>query len=80
MKDALKARMAKQIVQGLLLVVMVLYFITGLGITQFRIVESVTFGLLTKPLAFQIHNYLWIPFVILLALHIYHRTRKRDST
>ena len=80
MKDILKSRLAKQIVQVLLLIVLALYFITGLGITQFRIVESVTLGLLTKPLSFKMHDYLWIPFVVLLLLHIYQGMGKRNNT
>ena len=63
--------MVKRIVRWLLLTTTVLYLVTGFGITQFRIVESLTFGFLTKSLAFQLHNNLWIPFVILLVLHIY---------
>jgi len=75
MKDILKQNLAKQIVHWLLMAVVVVYFITGFGITEYRIVESLTLGLLTKPLAFKIHNNLWIPLVILLVMHIYQRTR-----
>ncbi len=60
----------KRIVHWLLAIVIVLYLITGFGITEFRTVEALTFGLLTKNLAFKTHNYLLIPFVILLILHI----------
>jgi cytochrome b subunit of formate dehydrogenase len=60
----------KRIVNWLLALTSVIYLITGFGITQFRVVESLTFGLLTKNLAFRIHNILWIPFLILLILHI----------
>jgi len=77
-KNVLKARLARRIVHWLLLAVVALYFISGLGITQFRAMESVTVGLLTKPLSFQMHNFLWIPFVILLALHIYQATGKHS--
>ena len=62
--------LTKKIIQYLLLVVTMLYIISGFGITEFRIVESITFGLLTKKLAFEIHEYLWIPFAVLLALHV----------
>ena len=79
MIEALRSRLAKQIVQVLLLLVLTLYFVTGLGITQFRIVESVTLGLLTKPLAFKMHDYLWVPFVVLLLLHIYQGIGKRNN-
>ena len=45
------------------------HMISGFGITESRIVESTTFGLFTKKLTFEIHEYLWIPFTVLLALH-----------
>jgi hypothetical protein len=54
----------------LLLVLAVLLVITGLGITEYRIVESATFGLLPKALAFQLHTLLWIPFLAVLAVHL----------
>ena len=46
------------------------FLVTGFGITEFRVVEALTFGLLTKNLAFRIHENLWIPLVVLLVLHI----------
>ena len=61
----------KSIIRWLLLAVVIAYVISGFGITEFRAVESLTFGLLTKPLAFKIHDILWVPFLILLALHIW---------
>ena len=57
-------------VHWLLLAVVLLYIITGFGISQFRVIESITFGLLTKNLAFRIHDNLWIPFLVLLIMHI----------
>ena len=79
-------RLIKIITHWLLLVVVIAYIISGFGITEFRIVESITFGLLTKRLAFEIHEYLWIPFVVLLAIHVLlpsvrkrlHLTKKPD--
>lgn len=53
-----------------LLLVTLFYLLTGFGITQFRIVQAITLGLLTKPLAFTLHDILWIPFLVLLALHV----------
>lgn len=55
----------------LLTVVAIVYLITGFGITEYRIVETLTFGLLTKSLAHQIHLSLEIPFITLLVLHIW---------
>jgi cytochrome b subunit of formate dehydrogenase len=71
MKNILKENLARQVVHWLLLAALVLYLLTGFGITQFRVVEQATFGLLSKNLAFYIHNGLLIPFIVLLILHIY---------
>lgn len=62
--------MAKKVIPWLLLAVMALYILTGFGITQFRTVEAMTFGLLTKNLSFKMHNALTIPFAVLLVAHI----------
>lgn len=61
---------AKRIIRWALLIVTLLYMVTGFGITEFRTVESLTFGLLDKVWAFRIHNNLEIPFITLLALHV----------
>ena len=61
----------KKIIRWLLAVVIVLYLISGVGITEFRTVETLTFGLLTQALAFKIHNNLEIPFIILLGGHVF---------
>ena len=76
MKNVLKQNLTKRLVQCLLLVVIILYIITGFGITEYRTVELLTFGSLTKSLSFKIHNNLIIPFIILLGLHVYQRARK----
>ena len=60
----------KKTVPWLLLAVLAFYILTGFGITQFRTVEAITFGLLTKNLSFRIHNALTIPFAVLLVVHI----------
>ena len=54
----------------LLLTLSLLLVVTGLGITQYQIVEAATFGLLGKALSFQLHDILWIPFLIVLAAHM----------
>jgi cytochrome b561 len=64
-------RLMKGTIHWLLTVVVIIYLITGFGITEYRIVESLTFGLLTKSLAYKIHINLEIPFIILLILHIW---------
>jgi hypothetical protein len=47
-----------------------LYIITGFGITQYRIVGALTFGLLGKALSTKIHSYLIYPLLIFLILHL----------
>lgn len=67
-----RRRLIGKIIQWLLLAVAVVLLISGLGITEYRIVETLSFGLITKNVAHQIHTApgLWIFFVVLLALHI----------
>ena len=60
----------RMIVGWLLFVLALLLVVTGLGITEYRTVEAVTFGLLPKNLAFQLHNLLWIPFLAVLIAHL----------
>ena len=60
----------RRAVGWLLLVLALLLVITGLGITAWQIVEAATFGLLGKALSFQLHSLLWIPFLLVLALHL----------
>ncbi|MFH1562132.1 MAG: hypothetical protein ABIF11_01745, partial [Nitrospirota bacterium] len=56
----------------LLAIMIILLVITGFGITEFRIIEVLTFGLLTKNLAHQIHASpaLWLSFLVVMGLHI----------
>lgn len=75
------------VVRWLLLAVTIVFIISGLGITEFRTVESFTFGLLDKTLAFKIHIKLWIPFLIMLILHVcmkyvfrYMKSRINENT
>jgi cytochrome b subunit of formate dehydrogenase len=64
----------------LLLAVTALFLISGFGISDYRIVESLTLGLLTKNLSFRIHSNLSILLVALLGLHIYLvYSRRRDG-
>ena len=70
MKNTPTPDLVKRIIHWSLLTVTVIYFITGFGISEFRTVEALSFGLLTKSLAFKMHDSLWIPFIVLLVLHI----------
>ena len=71
MKGTKSQNRLKKTVIWLLAIVIVLYGVSGFGITEFRTVETLTVGLLTKNLAFKIHNNLVIPFIILLLLHLF---------
>jgi len=62
--------LVKRIIDWLLFVMTVVYLLTGLGITQYRSIEPLTFGLLSKNSSFRIHENLLIPFLVLLTLHI----------
>jgi len=66
-------RLSKSIIHWLLAAVAVVLLITGLGITEYGIVEYLSFGLLTKGLAHKIHTApgLWVSFLVLLVLHIF---------
>ena len=77
MKNLLSQKLIKQATIWLLVIVLALYFLTGFGITEYRVVENITFGLLPKNLAFKIHEVLWIPFLVFLVLHIFQRVIKR---
>jgi len=52
-----------------LIILTVLVLVSGLGITYYRPIEALTLGLLDKTLSFQIHTYLFVPFVVVLILH-----------
>jgi len=70
-------RILKISVDILLLVVIILYILTGYGITNYHIVESITFFVLSKPISHLIHSNLIIPFIILLILHILLSTKTK---
>jgi cytochrome b subunit of formate dehydrogenase len=70
MRNMTGRSLVKKTIIWLLAIVIVLYGVSGFGITEFRTVETLTLGLLTKNLAFKIHNNLEIPFIILLLLHV----------
>ncbi len=56
---------------GWLAAVLLLFtLLTGYGITEFRIVEPLTLGLLGKAAAQRLHSYTELPLVMLFAVHI----------
>lgn len=44
--------------------------LTGYGITEWRVVDTLTFGLLGKANAQRLHSYMEVPMVILLVAHV----------
>ena len=62
----------RKIAAYLFLLVLVLYVITGYGITRYQIVEKITFGILSKALSFRLHRLLIYPLIILLIIHLYY--------
>jgi uncharacterized membrane protein len=44
--------------------------LTGYGITEFRIVKALTFGLLGKASAQRLHPYTEVPMIVLLVIHV----------
>ena len=67
----------KKIIHWLLLIISLVLIISGYGITNFWLIEKLTFGLLTKALSFKIHNFLTIPFILIMATHIYFVVRRK---
>ena len=65
-------RIVSSILRWLLAAVALALLVTGLGITEYQVVESLTFGWLGKALSHQLHTspWLWVSFLVLLILHI----------
>jgi ammonia channel protein AmtB len=65
-------RVMKTLTHALLTVVIIIiiFIITGFGISNYQIIESLIGGTLSKLTSFQIHSNLIIPLIILLILHI----------
>lgn len=79
MNKIINNRLTIRIAHWSLAIVTILFVVSGFGITEFRVIETITFGLLTKNLAFRIHEVLWIPFVILLVLHVYQSLIRKNK-
>jgi len=73
----MNSKLLFRILHWLLMIIVILFILSGYGITEYRLIESITFGLLSKPLAFQIHFYLIYPFLLLLIIHILIPTKKK---
>ena len=68
---------SRRVVGWILFALALLLVITGLGITEFRVVTPLTLGILGKSLSFQLHSLLWIPFIVVLFLHLAMSCRVR---
>lgn len=67
----------KTLTHWTLLALTLLFLITGLGITNWQIVQPLTLGILSKSLSTKIHLNLIIPFLLVLILHIYFVLRRK---
>ncbi len=64
-------RRVKKILRWTLAIITLIVIISGLGINYYNSMEYITSGLLSKNLAFGIHFWIFIPFLILFLLHIF---------
>ena len=44
--------------------------LTGYGITQYRIVDPLTLGILNKAMAQRLHAYIDVPFLVFMLAHV----------
>ena len=72
----MKDRELKRLVQWLLAVITIVFLLTGFGITAPDLVTPLTLGVLAKPVSYQLHTYLWGPFLILVLVHVYLAQKK----
>jgi len=72
----MKDRDVKRLVIWLLGGVTVIFLLSGFGITAPDLVIPITLGIFSKSFSYQLHTYLWGPFLILLLLHIYLAQKK----
>lgn len=70
-------RLIYTLAHALLTIVTILFILTGIGITNYQLIESLTAGILTKLTSFQIHTNLTIPLIVLLAVHIVFTIEKK---
>ncbi|UUX93509.1 hypothetical protein [Methanoplanus endosymbiosus] len=73
----MKIYRVKKIIATMLLIMTVVLLISGFGITHYNIIESLTFGILDKPLSYRIHTMTWGIFLILFILHVYFPFMKK---
>jgi cytochrome b561 len=71
---------AERAVHWMFTIATIVFVVSGYGITEYRTVEAITLGLLSKSLAFQIHMSLGPLFIALLVSHVYLALRRRAPT
>jgi hypothetical protein len=74
----MKDRDVKRLVIWLLGGVTIIFLLSGFGITAPDLVTPLTLGVFSKSFSYQLHTYLWGPFLILLLLHIYLAQKKNS--
>lgn len=72
-------KLVRKIIHWGLLIIIIISIITGLGIANYRVIQTLTLGLLTKPVSFQLHSYLVIPLVIFIYIHILLTWKKKGK-
>jgi len=68
-----------KLIHWIFLIFIIFYIFTGFGITEYKFIEALTFGIISKSSAFQLHIFLIYPFIILLILHISLSIYKKDK-
>jgi uncharacterized membrane protein len=63
-------RTAGRVFGWLAIVLLSLTLLTGYGITDYRVVTPLTFGVLNKAVAQRLHPFTEVPLVLLLLAHI----------
>ncbi len=72
---AMNYRLGAIIIRVLLIISAVIVTVSGIGIVEFRALEVVHLG---KNLSHQVHLVSWIPFVVLLVVHMVYTRAFKD--
>lgn len=64
-------KIIKKMLHWIMVAYILIYMVTGFGITNFQTVEPLTLGVMGKATAMQLHNNMEIPFLALIAVHVY---------
>jgi thiosulfate reductase cytochrome b subunit len=76
----LDKKLIRRIIHCGLLIIIIIFIITGFGIARYQIIESLTLGLISKPVSFQVHFYLIFPLIVFLYLHILLTWKKNKKS